>query len=119
MWRGSCYTLSGDIEFQIREQEVKDQEEDRFQKKWRDRIDVNKYREVRPRDHILAPFECEICVFLKFKGRRPIQFRDENRILCETLRRANVDVFWSRDRATVANALVTQGSFVRCQKKQD
>ena len=89
----------------MREQEVKDQEEDHFEEKWRDRIDVNKCMEARPGDHLLAPFECEICVFLKLKGRHPMQFRDEDRLLCETLRRANLDVFWSRERATVANTV--------------
>ena len=92
MWCGSCYTLSGDIKFHIKEKELKDQEEDHFEKKRRDKIDVNKYREARPRDHILVPLECEICVFLKLKGRCPMQFRDEYRLLCETLKRVNLDV---------------------------
>ena len=105
LWRGSCYTLSGEFKFHIREQEVKDEEEDRFENKSSDRIDVKKYRETRPGDHVLAPFGYELCMFLKFKGRHPLQFREEDRLLHKTLRRANIHVFWSKKKATVANVV--------------
>ena len=92
LWRGRCYALSGEFKFHVREQEVNDEEEDRFEKKWRDRIDVKKYREARPGDHVLAPFKFETCVFLKLKGRHALQVRNEDMLLCDTLRRCNLDV---------------------------
>ena len=73
--------MSSDIKFHIREKEVNVQEEDRVEKKWRDRINVNKHKEAKSGHRILVPFEFETCVILKLKGRYPIQFRDEDRLL--------------------------------------
>ena len=117
LWRGSCYTLSGEFKFHIREQEVKDEEEDRFENKSSDRIDVKKYRETRPGDHVLAPFECETCVFLTLKGRHPLKLCDEDRLLCETLRRDNLDFFGVGKELQFLIRPEMQGRFVRCQKK--
>ena len=94
--------MSGEFDFHIRDQVVKNEEE-RFDEKWRSKVDKGKYRTGREGDHIIAPFECEICVFIKLKNRHPHKGSKEDRLLSETIRRENLDVFWSRERATVGN----------------
>ena len=94
--------MSGEFDFHIRDQTMKDEEE-RFEEKWNRKVDKGRYKAGRAGDHILAPFECEICVFIKLKKRYPLKASKEDRLLTETIRRANLDAFWSRERATVGN----------------
>jgi len=92
------------VTFHIRSQIPKETNDDsRFEERWKGRIDNMKYLEGRDGDHILAPFECEICIFIKLKGRYPQKGAEKDALLCDVLRRANLDVFWSRERATIAN----------------
>ena len=88
--------MSNEFEFHVRDLEMKDEEE-RFDEKWNSRLDKQKYRTGRDGDHILAPFECEICIFIKLKKRYPRKGSREDRLLSETIRRANLDAFWSRE----------------------
>ena len=97
--------MSGEFEFHVRDQIPNEEENERVEKSWKEKIDGGKCREARAGDHILVPFGCEKCVFLKLKGRYPLSVSREDRLLFETIRRANLDAFWSRERSTVGNTV--------------
>lgn len=59
------------------------------------------YLEARPGDHLMAPFECEFCIFYKLQKRFPAPSSQIDKLLLNCLRRANLDVFWSRATSTV------------------
>ena len=52
-------------------------------------------------DHLLIPFQCEICHYRNLKGMDPTGTKDDG-ILLRTIRRANLDAFWSREPGTVS-----------------
>ena len=47
-----------------------------------------------------------------------MQFCNEDRLLCETLRRHNLDVFWSRERSTVANMVRNARKLCKIPKEE-
>lgn len=59
------------------------------------------YLRARDGDHILAPFECDLCVFRKLRGHSPCIGNSVDDLLLGCIRRANLDVFWSRATSTV------------------
>jgi hypothetical protein len=59
------------------------------------------YLEARPGDHLICPFECDICNFQRMKGRTPDGDNAEDKYLIAFIRRANLDAFWSRRPSTV------------------
>jgi hypothetical protein len=54
------------------------------------------------RDHLMAPFECDFCVFQKLRGYLPRPQFQADRKLMACIRRSILDVFWSRESKTVA-----------------
>ena len=61
-----------------------------------------KYLIARPGDGVLSPFHCKGCWFVNLYGRETRQgesFADKCVLAC--LRRANLDMFWSRESSTV------------------
>ena len=67
MWCGDCRTLSRKFDFHARDQVLDEDENERFENRWKEKTDEAKYREVRSGDDIFVPFECENCVFIKLK----------------------------------------------------
>jgi hypothetical protein len=69
----------------------------------RRREDEEKYVVGRPGDWLLAPFQCDECWFINLHGRKPLlrEFRDQQEL--GLIRRANLDVLWSRESGTVKN----------------
>ena len=67
----------------------------------RRREDESKYIVGRPGDWLLCPFQCEDCWFVNLHGRKPVsrEYFDQQELLL--LRRANLDMFWSRETSTV------------------
>ena len=51
-------------------------------------------------NHLMIPFQCELCHFRNLKGVDPSQ-RKEVILLIRTIRRANIDVFWLKELGTV------------------
>ena len=94
--------MSGEFDFHIRNQFLKDEEE-HFDEKWRSKVDKEKYRTGRTRDHVTAPFECEMRVFIKLKNMCSHKGSKEDIFLSETIRREILDAFWSRERTTLGN----------------
>ena len=52
-------------------------------------------------DHLMCPFECDLCVFHKLKKRDPNSNSEADKVLLAYIRRANLDAFWSRASSTV------------------
>jgi hypothetical protein len=56
--------------------------------------------EARAGDHIICPFQCDLCHIRNIKGRDPRGLVDE--ATAALVRQANLDAFWSRAKGTVA-----------------
>lgn len=67
----------------------------------KERDPTEDYHHAREGDNLLTPFECDICIFWKFKARLPKRNHDQDNLLLACIRRANLDAFWSRSTATV------------------
>ncbi len=107
MWCGECYISNPEFDFHIHELESKaaingNDGGDLLENPWREaEIDNNPLRSARDGDHLMAPFECDDCVFLKLRKCRPNLAYSRDRLLLACIRRANLDVFWSRETATI------------------
>jgi hypothetical protein len=77
---------------------------------WRvDSKDKNKFHQARMGDHLMVPFECDVCVFRKLFLRNPIATSLEDLKAAAIIRRMILDSFWSRATTTVeANAKTIQ-----------
>jgi hypothetical protein len=53
-------------------------------------------------DHLLTPFQCDLCVFRNLKHRNP---SEGDRLLLACIRQVNLDAFWGREAATVDSTL--------------
>ena len=60
------------------------------------------FHEARDGDHILIPFECDLCIFRKLRKVDPLVISSKDQLLLVCIRRMNLDAFWSRARSTVA-----------------
>jgi hypothetical protein len=62
---------------------------------------------ARPGDHLLCPFQCEIFLFRNIQGISPLfgEGKLSDVVLLRSLRRANLDDFWSREPNTVSHNL--------------
>ena len=59
------------------------------------------FKHARNGDHLLIPFECDLCIFRKLRRTEPIDSSHKDNILLECIRRANIDALWSRESSTV------------------
>jgi hypothetical protein len=108
MWCGGCYTSNPDDGFFVQEREsfitsdMDVNDEERLITVWRHhRQPATEFRVGRDGDHLMIPFECDLCVFRKLKTRSPrTDFPPDKRLLA-VIRRANLDAFWSRASSTV------------------
>ena len=95
MWHGKCYKLRVEDRFPIAV--LKD--EDGLD----DPREMAKFRFARNGDHILTPFQCDLCQFRNIQQRNP-RFDDvPDKALLVAIRRANLDAFWGRSSNTVAS----------------
>ena len=67
---------------------------------------------AREGNHLMTPFECDLCIFIKLKGRFLISQSDEDKKLASYIRRVNLDYLWSRAPTTVTNNLRLANNFV-------
>ena len=59
------------------------------------------YHHARDGDHLMAPFECDRCIFWRLAGRNPSLSSDQDKLLLACIRRANLDSLWARSSPTV------------------
>ena len=60
-----------------------------------------RFKEARDGDHLMCPFQCDLCQFRNLRGRNPFSARNADNLTLLCIRRANLDAFWSRERSTV------------------
>jgi hypothetical protein len=85
-------------------------DEDRLQPSWGNRVQpADDFRVGRNGDHLLVPFECDLCIYKKLRKCYPHEDNPRNQVLEACIRQANLDAFWSRASSTVrANRDKTQ-----------
>ena len=107
MWCPECYTSLEGVEFFVATSKHSGLDEgdvDRaVSKKWRqitgDRS--QDYLTARAGDHLMVPFECDLCVFRKLMKRDPDDARPGDQLARQAIRRIILDSFWGRASPTV------------------
>jgi len=78
------------------------EDEDRLVNPWSTiHRDEKAFKCAREGDHLLIPFECDACIFLKLRNQLPDLREAADILLLESIRRMNLDAFWSRESPTV------------------
>ena len=116
MWCAKCYTSNDYIRFHVRSKPGFDEEEDRVKSAWTAVSFPNEYLVARDGDHLITPFECDLCVFVKLKGRYPVSQSEPDKKLASCIRRVILDSFWSRAPTTVSNNLRLAKNLVNLPK---
>ena len=86
MWRRGCYEVSQKEKYKIniyQDEEECDLTSDE---------DRSRHLVARNEDHLIIPFQCELCHFRNLKGDNHSQRRD-NILLIRMIRRVNIDAF--------------------------
>lgn len=74
----------------------------RLREAWKSKHkDPTDYHVGRPGEHLMVPFECDLCVFRKLKGVSPSADSHQDQYLMAAIRRVLLDSMWSRSRKTV------------------
>ena len=63
--------------------------------------EANMFMVARQGDHMLCPFQCDLCHFINMLDRHPNMEKPEDMFLMRCIRRVNLDAFWSRRPGTV------------------
>jgi ferredoxin len=108
MWCGECYTSNPNVLFQIKSRVEEEAErennplmQERLTLAWGNKHRSEKdFKVARDGDHLLVPFECDLCIFRKLKNRNPLLENQQDLLLMACVRRANLDAFWSRAKST-------------------
>jgi hypothetical protein len=64
-----------------------------------------RFKIARAGDHLMIPFQCELCHFRNILGRDPDRGDTIAFEILDTMRRANLDAFWSQETSTVGSNL--------------
>lgn len=81
-----------------------DMDKERLQKAWGNKHrDPEEYKFARNGDHLLVPFQCDLCIFRKLTHRTPYAHSERDNLLLACIRRINLDAFWSRASSTVTS----------------
>ena len=99
VWCGKCYVADSEVSFHINTPE---EDEGVI---WKRRKESTKFLHARPGDFILSPFQCDVCSFRNIKSRSPVSTSVSDTRLLAYIRRANLDVFWSRSPGTVTSSV--------------
>jgi hypothetical protein len=84
-------------------QEASDTDQERVQRAWGKRHrSPDEYLVGRDGDHLLIPFECDLCVFSKLTDSEPVAMCEQDNLLLACIHRISLDAFWSRASSTVA-----------------
>jgi hypothetical protein len=98
-WCAECYKPIGNKPFQVKaivDEDGIDQTRPGEEKR---------FLEARSGDHMMTPFQCDLCHFRNMMGRNPVKALWSDREILDYVRRANLDTFWSREVSTVAKNL--------------
>ena len=104
MWCGNCYTSGNKFKFHVHgehdEAEDVDLDVDRLEESWIKQTS-NEYHHARNGDHLMVPFECDLCVFRLVTTRNPNLHNARDCLLLAVIRRCILDSFWSRATSTM------------------
>jgi hypothetical protein len=70
-----------------------------------DEDDATRFKIGRAGDHLMVPFQCELCHFRNVMKRDPDKLNVKDKEILDFMRRANLDAFWSRETSTVKSNL--------------
>lgn len=62
--------------------------------------DPLRHQEARDGDHLMCPFQCDVCQFVNVHHCLPDTLSAQDKLCVMVLRRANLDALWARERAT-------------------
>jgi hypothetical protein len=80
--------------------------------------DVGRYMTARNGDHLVCPFQCDLCHFRNIKKRNPLNGDHLDRTLLVAIRRCNLDSVWGRESGTVASNLSIMLDYVRIGERR-
>jgi len=72
---------------------------------WRPQEEQNRYRYARDGDHLLTPFQCDLCTFRNLQLRNPLPNYPKDDLLMCCIRRVTLDSLWGRESQTVLATL--------------
>jgi len=98
-WHGSCYVPHGLDNFYYHVLT----DEEGFD--WRPPESLTRFRVARDGDHLLTPFQCDLCCFRNLQRRDPVIGLAKDDLLLCCIRRANLDAVWGREPHTVSATL--------------
>ena len=101
---GKCYTAGADDPFP-RQQGLDRDLEDKEDEMDVESEEQSRFLRARDGDHLLVPFECDLCHFRNCCLRDPILDSERDINTLRAIRRANLDAFWSRETSTVRENL--------------
>ncbi len=81
--------------------------------------DKERFLVGRDGDHLMNPFQCELCHFRNIQGRNPNPHSKADQDFLEHFRRVSLDVFWSREESTVRHNLGTIKRVALSEQKFD
>jgi hypothetical protein len=95
VWCGPCYTPHPLDKFY----QHRPSDEAGFE--WRPKADATRHRVARPGDHLMVPFQCDLCSFRNICHRNPDAACPQDAFLLCCICRANLDAVWGREPNTV------------------
>jgi hypothetical protein len=111
MWCGGCYASDLMLIFNVNhlknvgeERLKKLNDRARLAKAWRNKRQApDTFLKARYGDHMLVPFECDLCIFHKMHGHSPYEANPIDGLLlaCIWIKRIHLDAFWRSASATV------------------
>jgi len=99
-WCHKCYSSDNELGFWI--EQPQDVEGVKWHKK---KVDGERYLYGRAGDHLMSPFQCDLCVFRNLQVRDPKPSSVSDQYLLQLIRRVSLDALWARDTSTVASNL--------------
>jgi hypothetical protein len=96
VWCGACYTAPEKVKFYRHAPK----DEEGFH--WARKSFAKRHMHARDGDHLVTPFQCDLCVFRNLQGRNP---GPHDELLMECIRQANLDALWGREASTVDSTL--------------
>jgi hypothetical protein len=111
VWHGPCY-VPHDLD-NFLHQVVTD--DDGFD--WRPPEQLTRHKEARNGDHLITPFQCDLCCFRNLQQRDPVPNLSKDALLLCCIRRANLDAVWGREPHTVSATLRGVKHMVRLWSK--
>jgi hypothetical protein len=85
------------------QEESNEEDQNRLELSWGNKHQSKSdFHHARNGDHLMVPFECDECVFVKLRKFSTSPYNQEkDKLLLACIRRANLDAFWSRASSTV------------------